>query len=171
MNPASFRSMTVAVVASATSMTLFSGAVYADTVRGSIDGEAREWHVLTGDDGKTVNFSELSAGIYQVTVQAHRQDRYEVEGSVSLTFTVMDGTVLDAEAMYFPQAGMFPHYTREEAGGGLEIERMELTGATGRLVGRFEGELVHRASMFSELDESNVTILVLEFEVSPTREG
>ncbi|MCH8488762.1 MAG: hypothetical protein LAT81_02380 [Oceanicaulis sp.] len=170
MNCLPFHTLTAAAAASFVGLALFTGAVQADSVRGSLDGEAREWHVLTGEDGKTANFSELSAGIYQVTVQAHRRDRYEVEGSVSLTFTVMDGAVLDAEAMYFPQAGMVPHYSREEAGDALVIERMDFAGATGRLVGRFEGELAYRASMFSELDESNVTALVVEFDVAPTRE-
>jgi hypothetical protein len=170
MNPPSFRSLTAVAAASAASLALFAGPVQADSVRGSVDGEEREWHVLTGEDGKTVNFSELSAGIYQVAVQAHRQARYELEGSVSVTFTLMDGAVLDASAMYFPQPGMLPHYALEDAGGGLSIEQVDFTGETGRLAGRFEGTLAYRASMFSELDESNTVALVVEFDVNPTRE-
>lgn len=170
MNRASLYPLTAAAAASAVCLALFTGGVHADLVRGAVDGEAREWHVLTGEDGKTVNFFELSAGIYQVTVQAHRRARYEMEGSVSVTFTLMDGAVLDASAMYFPQSGMFPHYAQEEAGGGLSIEQADFSGATGRLVGRFEGELTYRASMSAELDESNMMALSVEFDVAPTRE-
>lgn len=162
--------MLTAVAASVAFLSTYTGAFAADSVTGSINGEARQWHVLTGEDGKTVNFSRLSAGMYQVTVQAHRRNRYEVEGSVSLTLTLMRNNVLDATAMYFPQSRMFPNYTREEAGGGLVIERVDLSGANGRLVGRFEGELAHRASMFAQPDEGNLIALVLEFDVVPTRE-
>jgi len=159
-----------AVAASVAFLSAYTGAVAADSVTGSINGEARQWHVLRGEDGKTVNFSRLSAGMYQVTVQAHRRNRYEIQGSVSLTFTLREDNVLDATAMYFPQSRMFPQYTREEAGGALVIERVDFNGADGRLVGRFEGELAHRASMFAEPDEGNLIALVLEFDVAPTRE-
>lgn len=169
MNRTLFRVLTTAVTALA-GLTLIPSAVLADSVRGGVDGEPREWHVLAGEDGKTVNFSELSPRLYQVTVQAHREDRYEVQGSVSLTFTLMDGDVLDAEAMYFPVAGMFPHFSQEEAGGGLVIEHADFTGATGELVGRFEGELAYRASMFADPDEGNVIALVMEFDITPSRE-
>lgn len=142
----------------------------ADDVSGSVDGEARQWHVLQGEDGKTVNFSELSPGLYTVTVQAHRNTRYEVEGSVSVTFTLMNGEIIDGDAMYFPEARMTPHFTDENAQDGLVLETVDLDGGTPRLVGRYEGELAYRASMFREPDETNTVSLVVEFDVTPSRE-
>ncbi|WP_429911322.1 hypothetical protein [Glycocaulis sp.] len=152
------------------SLVLTTGTAFADEVSGSLDGEARQWHVLQGEDGKTVNFSELSPGFHTVTVQAHRNTRYEVEGSVSITFTLMDGEIIDAEAMYFPEARMTPHFTDENAQDGLVLETVNLDGGTARLVGRYEGELAYRASMFREPDESNTVSLVVEFDVTPSRE-
>lgn len=142
----------------------------ADDVSGSVDGEARQWHVLQGDDGKTVNFSEFSPGFQTVTIQAHRSTRYEVEGSISITFSLMDGEISDGEAMYFPEARMTPHFTDENAHERLVLERVELDGGDTRLVGRYEGELAYRGSMFSEADETNTVSLVVEFDVSPSRE-
>ncbi|MGY6532842.1 hypothetical protein [Glycocaulis sp.] len=147
-----------------------TGAALADEVSGSVDGEARQWHVLQGEDGKTVNFSELSPGLYTVTVQAHRNTRYEIEGSVSVTFTLMGGEIIDAEAMYFAEARMTPHFTDENAQDGLVLETADLDGGTPRLVGRYEGELAYRASMFREPDETNTVSLVVEFDVTPSRE-
>lgn len=141
----------------------------ADDVSGSVDGEARQWHVLQGDDGKTVSFSEFSPGFHTITIQAHRNNRYEVEGSVSITFSLMDGELSDGQAMYFPEARMTPHFTDENAHEGLVLERVELDGGHTRLVGRYEGELAYRGSMFSEADETNTISLAVEFDVSPSR--
>lgn len=150
-------------------VTLSAGAALADEVSGSVDGEARQWHVLQGDDGKTVKFRQLSPGIHQVTVQAHRNTRYEIEGSFSITFSLMDGELIGSEAMYFPTARMTPHFSNENAQDGLVLERVELEGGQARLVGRYEGELAYRESMFSELDGGNTISLVVEFDVSPSQ--
>lgn len=149
---------------------LAGGTALADEVSGSVDGEARQWHVLRGEDGKTASYSEVSPGIHTVTVQAHRQNRYEVEGSVSVTFTLMDDEILDAQAIYFPQARMTPNYIDENAQGGLMLEHVDLGGATARLTGRYEGELAYKSSMFSEPDPANTISLVVEFNISPSRE-
>jgi hypothetical protein len=152
------------------SLTLAAGAAHADRVAGSVDGEAREWHVLDGPDGKTANWSVLPGGAQAVTIQAHRQDRFETQGSVSLTLHLFDGAVMAAEAIYFPENGMLPHYSVQDAAGGLEIEALDLEAAPPRVAGRFEADLAYQESMFSEPDEARALSLVLEFDVAPSPE-
>ncbi|KAA5805409.1 hypothetical protein F1654_05370 [Alkalicaulis satelles] len=151
-------------------LALAAAPALADDVSGSLDGEPRQWHVLQGEDSKTVNFRQDSPGFYSVTVQAHRNPRYEVEGSVSITFSLMGEEVLDATAMYFPEARMTPHFTDESALEGLVLERVELDGGQPRITGRYEGVLGYRASMFREPDPANTVSLVVEFDVTPSRE-
>lgn len=143
----------------------------ADQVTGSVNGEALQWHVLEADDGKTVNFREDFPGFYSITIQAHREARYAVEGSISITFSLMGDDVLDATAMYFGESRMTPHFVDESAIDGLVLERVALEGDEPRIVGRYEGVLNHRSSMFGEPDPTNTVSLLVEFDVTPTREN
>ena len=78
--------------------------------------------------------------------------------------------VLDATAMYFAESRMTPHFVDESAIEGLVLERVELDGNEPRIVGRYDGVLSHRSSMFGEPDLANTVSLVVEFDVAPARE-
>jgi hypothetical protein len=150
-------------------LALAGGAAHADRVAGSLDGEPREWHVLSGPDGKTAYVSELPGGVQSVTVQAHRQDRFETEGSISLSLHLFNGQVMSAEAIYFPESGMLPHYAAQDALDGLDIETLDLTAAPPRVAGRFEYDLVYQESMSTDPDTGRTVTLVVEFDVEPSQ--
>lgn len=150
-------------------LALAAGAAHADRVAGSLDGEPREWHVLSGPDGKTVYVSELPGGAQSVTVQAHRQERFETEGSISLSLHFFNGQVMSADAIYFPESGMLPHYAVQDALDGLELDTLDLSATPPRVAGRFEHDLVFQESMSTEPDEGRTVSLVVEFDVEPSR--
>lgn len=141
----------------------------ADQIDGAIDGEARQWHVLTGPDGSTASFTEISPGIFSVSIQGHREDRFAVEGSVGLTFTVMNGDMVGSEAIYFPESGFEPNYTDVDAADGLELEALSFDGDTARIVGRYQGEMLFKDSLTSEPDVSDAIEVELEFDLEATR--
>jgi len=64
-----------------------------------------------------------------VSIQGHKEPRFQVQGTISIDFTIMNDQVLDgAEVAYFPESSMIPSYANE--GGGrfeLPTEYIELT--------------------------------------------
>ena len=141
----------------------------AEQIDGAIDGEARQWHVLTGPDGSTASFTEISPGIFSVSIQGHREDRFAVEGSVGLTFTVMNCAVVGSEAIYFPEGGFEPNYTDIEAADGLELDAITFGEDSARITGRYRGELLYKDSLTSEPDGSESIALELDFDLDATR--
>ncbi|MBA2778680.1 hypothetical protein [Billgrantia kenyensis] len=141
----------------------------ADQVTGTLDGEKREWHTLRSADASTVNFRELMPGMYGMTIQGHREARFETQGTLSIDFMVMNDVPNGVTVMYFPESGMTPHYTLEQVER-VSFDRLEIDGDTARIVGSLEGALMHVASMTSDPDPSDTIELSVRFDVEARRE-
>src|SRR5690554_8236825 len=110
---------------------LCAGQVMANEIRGTLDGEPHEWHVLSEGDMSTANFSELMPGMVNVTVQGHREARYEPQRTRRISFLVMQGAPSEASVTYFHERGLTrPH--GPESAFPIECQALELAGVTGR---------------------------------------
>ena len=141
----------------------------ANEIRGTLDGEPHEWHVLSEGDMSTANFSELMPGMVNVTVQGHREARYETQGTLSISFMVMQGAPSEASVTYFHESGLTPHYGTE-SDVPIELEVLELEGDSGRAKGRVSTSLAYVESMQSSHDAANSIDLDVEFDVTLVRE-
>jgi len=146
-----------------------AGHAVADEVSGTLDGEPKEWHVVTHSEGSTANFSELMPGMMNVTVQGHREPRFETQGTLSISFIVMNGNAGDASVSYFPESGMMPHYGTEQDVP-IDIELLDIDGDTGRVKGRVATSLAYLASMSEDYDHSNTMDIDVSFDVTLVRE-
>ena len=146
-----------------------SPALLADEITGTLDGEPKEWHVVTHSEGSTAYFSELAPGIMDVTIQGHREPRFETQGTLSISFVVMNDVADDATVSYFPERGITPHYATE-AEVPIEIELLNIDGATGRAKGRVTTSLAYLASMTEDYDNSNTMEIDVSFDVELQRE-
>lgn len=148
---------------------LCAGQVMANEIRGTLDGEPHEWHVLSEGDMSTANFSELMPGMVNVTVQGHREARYATQGTLSISFMVMQGQPGDASVTYFHESGLTPHYGTE-SDVPIEIEELEIDGETGRVKGRVATSLAYVESMMTEHDHDNAMEIDVTFDVVLVRE-
>lgn len=148
---------------------LCAGQVMASEISGTLDGEPHEWHVLTHADGSTAYFSELMPDMINVTVQGHREERYETQGTLSIDFMVMQGAPSEASVTFFHASGLTPHYGTEEEVP-IEIEELEIDGETGRVKGRVATSLAYVESMMAGHDHDNVMEIDVTFDVVLMRE-
>ncbi|WP_433924318.1 hypothetical protein ACN06F_16350 [Vreelandella sp. 21] len=143
--------------------------VLADEISGTLDGESKEWHVVTHSEGSTANFSELMPGMMDVTIQGHREPKFETQGTLSISFIVMNGDTGDASVSYFPENGMLPHYGTEQDVP-IDIELLDIDGDTGRVKGRVVTSLAYLASMSDDYDHSNTMDIDVSFDATLVRE-
>lgn len=148
---------------------LCAGQAMANEIRGTLNGEPHEWHVLSEGDMSTANFSELMPGMVNVTVQGHREARYATQGTLSISFMVMQGQPGDASVTYFHESGLTPHYGTE-SDVPIEIEALEIDGETGRVKGRVATSLAYVESMMTEHDHDNAMEIDVTFDVALVRE-
>ncbi|GHE19945.1 hypothetical protein [Halomonas urumqiensis] len=138
-------------------------------VNGTLDGDAREWHVVTHSEGSTANFSEIAPGMFSITIQAHREPRYALEGTLSIDFMVMNGQPMDASVMYLPESSMMPHYGTEGETANIQFETLEIEGDTARLKGNVETTLLYLASISEGHDPDDTLDVAVEFDVEAIR--
>lgn len=148
---------------------LCAGQVMANEISGTLDGEPHEWHVLSEGGMSTANFSEFMPGMVNVTVQGHREARFETQGTLSIDFMVMQGTPSEASVTYFHESGLTPHYGTEEEVP-IEIEELETDGDSGRVKGRVATSLAYVESMMAGHDHDNVMEIDVTFDVELVRE-
>lgn len=146
-----------------------AGHAVADEISGTLDGESKEWHVVTHSEGSTANFSELMPGMMNVTVQGHREPKFETQGTLSISFIVMNGNAGDASVSYFSESGMLPHYGTEQDVP-MDIELLDVDGDTGRVKGRVATSLAYLASMSDDYDHSNTMDIDVSFDATLVRE-
>lgn len=152
-----------------TGLGLCAGQLLANEVSGTLNGDEHQWHVLNQGGMSTANFSELMPGMINVTIQGHRQDRYETQGTLSIDFMVMEGAPSEASVTYFHESGLTPHYGTEEEVP-IEIEVLEIDGDSGRAKGRVATSLAYVESMMAEHDHANTLEIDVSFDVVLVRD-
>lgn len=141
----------------------------ANEISGTLDGEPKQWHVITHAEGSTANFSELMPGMTDVTIQGHREQTFETQGTLSISFMVMEGEASSAMVTYFPESSIMPHYGTEDEVP-IDIEVLDIDGDEGRAKGRVATSLAYLASMSDDYDHSNTMDVDVSFDVTLIRE-
>lgn len=139
------------------------------SLAGAIDGEPKEWVVVERETTSTASFSELSPGLIRVTIEGHQDDLVTTEGSLVITFMVMQGSPRETEVNYFPEASRVPVYTLSESDG-LSLDTLDIDGDRARIVGSVEDELPRQESFTDEPDPDDSIQLEVRFDVTARRQ-
>lgn len=160
------------------------GETSADTLRGGFertgeivgtvgDGPAT-WHMLKMDLGgeirSTANYSNPVGLMTEFTLQAHPGDSFQIENSVSVTFSMMNGNLVSGGALYFPEAGMFPHYGDHNDSVTVEIKALEMGDGTAKVKGKATGTIYRLADYSAEPDMSDSRPIDLSFDLTAYEE-
>lgn len=152
-------------------MALAAGVATAGESRlaGELDGETREWIIVERQTTSSAAFSELSSGLVRVTIAGHADDLVTTEGSLVITFMVMQGTPREVEVKYFPEASRLPVYTLSQSDA-LDLDSIEIDGDTARIVGGFDGDIPRQEDFNEDPDPENSIHLDVEFDVQARRQ-
>ncbi|OYD23355.1 hypothetical protein [Oceanimonas baumannii] len=142
---------------------------FANELAGTLDGKQHNWHILEHQQGSTANFSEIMPGMYSVSIQGHRQNKYETKGTLTIDFMIMQGKANTASVTYFPESTLTPHYgTKEEVS--IQLDVLELNGDTGRASGSVETSLLYVENLQTEHNPNNKLQADIRFDVTLQKE-
>lgn len=146
----------------------------AGEISGSVGDKSATWHALKMDLGgelrSTANYSNPVGLMTEFTLQGHPGKSFQIENSVSVTFSVMNGSLVSGGALYFPEAGMFPHYGDHNDSVSVEIESLEMSDGTAKIKGKASGTIYRLADYSSEPDMTDSMSVDLNFEVTAYKE-
>ena len=150
------------------------GFEHAGEISGMVGDQSAAWHVLNMDLGgeirSTANYSNPVGLMTEFTLQAHPGDSFQIENSVSVTFSMMNGGLVSGGALYFPEAGMFPHYGDHNDSVTVEIEELEMGDGTAKVKGKATGTIYRVADYSAEPDMSDSMPIELSFDLTAYEE-
>lgn len=152
------------ITTSLTLALLLAPLAVANELTGTLNGEQHSWHILEHEQGSTANFSELMPGMYSVSIQGHRQNKYETKGTLTIDFMVIQGKVNTASVTYFPESSLTPHYgTKEEVP--IQLDVLELNNENGRASGNVKTTLMYVENLQTEHNPNNTMEIDVSFDV------
>jgi|GEM_PF-655075 len=153
------------------------------SVDASLDGEPQRWFLLEytdeGVSDSMATFTEFAPGFVLVSLQAHEEERYTLQGTLTINMTLMGSfdacpcPVDDVEMMYFTGTSMFSDvYLSEDVGTvSLTLTRFErLSDERIAIAGEFDATLVFAASVMGEPDPETTIRIVGTFETDELRQ-
>lgn len=148
-----------------TGLAAATGASADEILRGTLDGEQRQWHVLVAHGQSTTYFQD-ETGYLDVTIQGHAEPRFATKGALSISMLAMGGQPPDeADVMYFPEAGMLPNYNSDGQHGELELARFTIDGDELRVTGRYRGTLGYVETIGPRAAPTRVMEVDVEFDL------
>ena len=147
------------------------------TVEGNLDGEAWTWYALDfggpGEVEPTAYFSDFGFGLLQISIVANPEQRFMVQGALSIDIAVMGGLDCpcvfdDAEVVWWSTSSMFNEvFVSDEPGWArVTITRWEPVGeGVYVLEGQVEAELVFIERLGSEPNADRVRRLDATFRI------
>ena len=150
------------------------------TIDATLDGEAATWYFLefATDDGPqtTASWSSIMGVMLTVSLQAHPEQRYAIEDTLSLDLTFFSPPTdcpcsygSDAvSVMYWPESTMLENVHSSDAGGNAEATVTvfeEIAESVYRLEGTFSAEMPLLPRMNQEPDMSQVATIEGSFVV------
>lgn len=111
-------------------------------IRGSLDGEARQWYILRHGDDSNASFTDLG-GLYAVDLVGFVDpDAWRTREALSISFTLMGEEVTEFDVVHLiGHSALPPVYTSEAAEITLTLEAFEVRGPVARVAGRVVGTL------------------------------
>ena len=140
----------------------------ADTLSGSVDGAAQEWHLLPVDGRPSGGWSDFG-GITQVEIFGfpRADSTSDVTGALEISLTLMGNSAAGVSVVYYGGgvSGLYTIHDEDEIRVSLSEVRVE--GETLHLSGKVETEVFRMASIVSEeLDPDDSHAVSASFDLA-----
>jgi len=139
---------------------------------GTVDGEAREWHLVVIDGEASSHFMDFgmiqSASVFGYPDPQGR----EFQGAIEFSLSFVSGagsSLASAEIVFFSDSLSSPYVQSVDRGGPMEvsIDTFEEDGDNLRVTGNMAAQLFRMVSMASEeLDEDDAVAVTLSFDLT-----
>lgn len=134
---------------------------------GTVDGEARSWHVLQVDGAPSAGFSD--GWMTQVEIFGFPQpgDAGNVTGALEISLSLMNDAVAGVSVVYYAEGTRGLYTTDDEDAVQVTVTELRSEGDTLHLQGTVEAELYRMASLFSEeLDYDDSLAVTARFDLT-----
>ncbi|QOR38520.1 hypothetical protein HNO52_08355 [Billgrantia diversa] len=137
---------------------------------GLLDGEEREWLIVSQDADSNATFAELGDQIQIDLVGFVDEDDWRVRDSLSLSITLVEGEVTKFDVLHpIGATTMPPVFTSDNASVHLKLHTFEVQGSQAHVMGRVEGIL----ALQKELGEAAIVDegigISVEFDAEASR--
>ena len=164
--------LNVLSITALTSLCCLAFPIHAHTLEGELDGETRQWHILERGGNSTAYYSSFGAGMQTLTIQGHAENRYAMQGTLSINLTVMNGNLLgDPEVSYFPESRMFPSYSSEDGSATLQNFSMKQQGDHIHVSGEVLGNLYRMEGIGQDTNYDDTISINVRFDTELREEN
>lgn len=164
--------LNVLSITALTSLCCLAFPIHANTLEGELDGETRQWHILERGGNSTAYYSSFGAGMQTLTIQGHAENRYAMQGTLSINLTVMNGNLLgDPEVSYFPESRMFPSYSSEDGSATLQNFSMQQQGDHIHVSGEVLGNLYRMEGIGQDTNYDDTISINVHFDAELKEEN
>ncbi|MEM1152638.1 MAG: hypothetical protein AAGI44_00760 [Pseudomonadota bacterium] len=143
-------------------------------IEGTIGDSQGQWLTLRrtfeGSASSTGNFSSPMGTMTSYTLQGHEAKQFQIENSVSISFTNMNGELIESGVNYFHSDDTWPFYGDNDGSVTIEISELEVSDDVAQVVGRVTGRIYLMEGLTAEPDLSDYRDIDLRFNVTAYRE-
>ncbi|NIC06627.1 hypothetical protein [Billgrantia bachuensis] len=137
---------------------------------GLLDGEEREWFIVSQDVDSNATFTELGDQVQIDLVGFVDVDDWRVRDSLSLSITLVEGEVTEFDVLHpIGATAMPPVFTSDNASVRLDLHAFDVQGSKAHVMGRVEGVLALQKELGEDAIEDEGIGISVEFDAEASR--
>ncbi|MGR4068716.1 hypothetical protein [Billgrantia sp. C5P2] len=137
---------------------------------GLLDGEEREWFIVSQDADSNATFTELGDQVQIDLVGFVEADDWRVRDSLSLSITLVEGEVTEVDVLHpIGATAVPPVFTSDNATVRLNLHTFDRQGSKAHVAGRVEGILALQKELGEEAVEDEGIGISVEFDAEASR--
>ena len=123
-----------------------------------------------GESSSTSNFSSPAGMMTSYTLQGHETTRFAIKNSVSVSFTLMNGALVESGVNYFHTDNMRQFYGDHEGSVTVQLSSVDNADGVARVAGTVKGRVYRMEGMTAEVVPSDFMDIDLQFEATAFKE-
>lgn len=137
---------------------------------GLLDGQEREWFILSQGVDSNATFTELGDRVVIDLVGFSAPDSWRVRDSLSLSITLDEGEIAKFDLLHPIGASVMPPvFTSDNAEVRLALHAFEVEGSKAHVAGRVEGVLALQQALGEEASLEEGIDIAVEFDANASR--
>lgn len=145
---------------------LTAGAHESAQIEGSLDGELREWFVLSQGDDSNASFVERGDQLHIDVIGFADSYSWDAREALAMSLTVEQETLTQAEVVHLiSSAAMPPLYTSKESEVTVTLSHFEQQGRIAHIAGRIEGNLALQEALGEPPNPAESVSIDVQFEI------
>lgn len=140
------------------------------SMEGLLDGEEREWLIVSQDDDSNATFTELGDQVQIDLVGFVEADDRRIRDSLSLSITLAEGEVTEFDVLHpIGTTAMPPVFTSDDASVRLDLRTFDVRGGKAYVSGKVEGVLALQKALGESAVEDEGIGISVEFDAEASR--